>query len=140
MNSNTNIVFDWDRPSVCSYYLGHDIESPQIDNYNSEQSLMEDMTDTSGNDNTFEEQDISFSAAKLKQFVLNESSKDFYPLEDNELLSCMNQCDLDDFTNNEHELNRYREIATMEDGLLPASMMHNESEIFVPNDLIEYSG
>jgi len=145
MNSNTNIELDCDGSFDCSYYLGHNIELPQVDSYNLEYSPMKDMNNAIGNDHIFEDQDYSFSAAKLKQFELNESSRrssteDFYPLEYSELISCMNQCDLEDFTNNDHELNHYRETATMEDGLLPASMMYDESEIFVPNDLIEDSG
>jgi len=49
----------------------------------------------------------------------------------------MNQCDLEDFANIEHELYRYRE---MEGELLAASVMHDESEVFVPTDLIQDSG
>jgi len=145
MNSNINIDFDCDRSFDCSHYLGHDIDLPQVDSYHSEHSPMEDMTYAISNDHTFEEQDYSFSAAKLKQFELAESSRkssseDFYPLEYSELFSCINQCYLEDFRNNEHELNHYPEIAAIEDGLLPASMMHDESEVFVPSDLIDDSG
>jgi len=139
MNSNTNNKFDCDASFDCSYYLGHGIELPHDEGYH-----LEPYAD--GSTSHFEEQDYNFSAAKLKQFELTESSRrssteDYYPLEYNDLLSCMNQCDLDDFRMNKNELNRIREISAIDDGLLPASVTsHLDSEIFSPSELTQDSG
>jgi len=52
----------------------------------------------------------------------------------------MNQCDLEDFTNNEHELHSYREIAALEDELIQASMALDMSETFLLSELTQSSG
>jgi len=140
MSSNPNNNINYDRSFDCSYYLGQSIELPQDDGYRLEHSPMEVMAYANGNDHHFEEQDYSFSAAKLKQFELSESprrcsTEDYYLLEYSDLLSCLNHCDLEDFTKNKNELNRICKITAMEDGLLPNSMTHNDSEIFAPSDL-----
>lgn len=139
MNSNTNTNFDCDASFDCSYYLGHGIELPHDDGYHLEQY-------GDGSTSHFEEQDYSFSAAKLKQFELTESSRrssteDYYPLEYSNLLSCMNQCDLDDFTMNKNELNRIRETTATDEGLLPPSVTpHLLSDFFSPSELTQGSG
>jgi len=145
MSSNINNNFDCDTSFDCSSYLGHGIELSQDDGYPLEHSPMELVTYANGNDHHFEEQDYSFSAAKLKQFELTEcsrrsSTEEYYQLEYSDLLSCMNQCDLEDFTKNHNELNRIREITAMKDGLLPASMTHDKSEIFAPSNMRQNSG
>jgi len=145
MSSNINNNFDCDTSFDCSSYLGHGIELSQDDGYPLEHSPMELVTYANGNDHHFEEQDYSFSAAKLKQFELTEcsrrsSTEEYYQLEYSDLLSCMNQCDLEDFTKNHNELNRIREITAMKDGLLPASMTHDKSEIFAPSNMRQDSG
>jgi len=123
--------------------LDHHIELPQVDSYPMEHSPMSDMSYASGNKHTFERE--AQGSVKLKQFKLavslrRSSTEDYYPLEYSDRLSFMNQCDLEDFANIEHELYRYREIAAMEDELLTASRMHDESEVFVPTNLIQDSG
>jgi len=145
MSSNTNNNFDCDRSFDCSYYLGHGIELSKDDGYHLEHTPMEVIAYANGNDHHFEEQDYSFSAAKLKQFELAESSRrssteDYYPLEYSALLSCLSQCDMEDFTENEIELNRIRELTAMQDRLLPASMTHCKSAIFALSDLTRDSG
>jgi len=141
MSSNTNNNFDCDSSFDCSYYLGHGIELPHDDGYNFETSPVELLQYADACTRHLEEQDYNFSAAKLKQFEHNESSRrssteDYYPLEYNDLLSCMNQCDMDNFTMNKNELNRLRELTAIDKGLLPASgAPHLNSDFFSHSEL-----
>jgi len=145
MNSNT-YTFDNERRFDSSYNLDHDIEWPQVDSYPLEHrpfSPMSVMSNVSGNNHTFERE--AQGAEKLKQFKFavsprRSSTEDYYQLKYSDQLSFMNQCDLEDFANIEQELYCYRKIAAMERELLAASMMHDESEVFVPTDLIQDSG
>jgi len=146
MKSYTNNNINCDASFDCSYYLGHGIELPHDDGYHLETSPMELIQYANRSNRHFEDQDYSFSAAKLKQFELTESSRrssteDYYPLEYSDLLSCMNQCDLDDFTMNKIELNRIREKTAIDEGMVPASVSpHLNSEMFSPSELTQGSG
>jgi len=132
-SSTNNDNFNYESSFDCSYYLGHGIELPPNDGYHMELSPSELMAYTDGYVTDVGFQDYSFSAARLKQFELNESSRrssteDYYPLEYS-LLSSMNQSDLEDFTKNGNELSRIREISAIEDALLPATMaLYDKSE------------
>jgi len=141
MNSNTNNNFDCDPSFDCSSYLGHGIELPHDYGYHSEPSPIELMHCADDSTSHFEEQDYSFSAARLNQFELTESSRrssteDYYPSEYKDLLSSLNQYDLDNSTMNNNELNHIREMTSIDGGLLPASMTPDLiSENFAPSEL-----
>jgi len=145
MNSNTYVTFDNERRFDSSYNLDHDMEMLKVYSYPLEHSPfspMSVMSNASGNNHNFERE--AQGAVKLKQFkhavsARSSSTEDYYPLEYSDQLSFMNQCDLEGFANIEHELYRYREIVAMEEELL-ASMMHDESGVFVPTDLVQDSG
>jgi len=145
MKSNINNNFDCDAFD-CSNYLGHGIKLPHDDGYHWKSSPIEFMQCADGNTGHFEEHDYSFSAAKLKQFELTESSRrssteDYYPLEYSHLLACMKQGDLDNLTMNKNEMSRLRDITAIDEGLLPApATAHRNSDFFSPCELTQGSG
>jgi len=144
MSSNTSKDnFNYEASFDCSYYLGHGIELPTNDGYHMELNPTEVMAYADGYVTDIDFQDYSFSAARLKQFELTESSRngsteDYYPLEYSHLLSCMNQSDLEDFTKNGNEFSRIRAISDLEDALLPATMtVYDKSKTAVTGDLVQ---
>jgi len=138
MSSNPIKNFCGDGTFDCSHYLSHGIDVLQ--NVKRYSKL---MAYPNGYAKKVGEQDYSFSASKLNQFRLAESSKrcsseDYYPLEYSNLLSSIGQSDLNDFTKNGNELSRIREISAIEDALLQDVMTPNfRSETDVNGNLIQ---
>lgn len=134
MNSITNEEFDSDVSFDCSSYIGHGIELPHNDKeYPLRFHPTEVMTYTDGYAAEGDEQDYTFTAAKLKQLELGESSRrsstgtiyteDYYPTEYSDLMACMNQSDLEDFTRTGNERNRILDISVADEALLSAEML-----------------
>jgi len=88
--------------------------------------------------------DYTFTAAKLKQLELGDSSRrsstgtiyteDYYPTEYSDLMACMNQSDLEDFTRTGNERNRILDISVADETPIAAEMLP-----YVP-DFIEPGG
>lgn len=127
MQSNTNK--DFDSAFDCSFSLTHGIQLP----YHSEGYIWrhhprEMMASAIDHVIDAGEQAYNFSAAKLKQLELAESfrrslTEDYYPVEYKNLLSLVNQSDLNDFTLTGNEFNLIRGISAAEDALQPTSML-----------------
>jgi len=134
MNPITNNECDSDVSFDCSPYLSHGIELP---NKNKEYPLRFHPTEVTAFADGYvtdgDEQDYNFTAAKLKQFELGACSRrsssgtiyteDYYPSEYSDLMACMNQSDLEDFTRTGNELNRILDISVADDELLATGIM-----------------
>jgi len=144
MNVNANHNFEYKSSFDCSHYLGHGIKLPsKAEGYQCEYSPTEFLVYTDGYATKVGEHDYRFSATKLKQFELAESSRgssteDYYPLEYSNLQSFIIKSNLDFFPLNGNELNRIRKISAIEDAMLPANIMRSvNSETVVNGDLIQ---
>jgi len=119
--------YNYDASFDCSFYLGHGIVLPHNDEgYHLKLNPAELIAYADSFVTDGDEKNYNFSAMKLKQFDLAESSRrnsteDYYPMEYSNLVSCMKQSDLEDFTMTGNEFNLIHEISAAEDALLPIS-------------------
>jgi len=107
MNANTNDSFNYEASFDCSHYFGQGMGlSMNPEGYHLELSPAEVMAYAEGFATNVDEQDYSFSADRLKQFELAESTirslnQDYYPFNSSDLL-CMNRSELEDLAKNEN--------------------------------------
>jgi len=134
MSLNEN-YYDCDASFDCSYYLDHGIELPHDDkgydmklNHSKMMGYVNSFVGSCDEDNS---NLLALSPKPLKRC----STDDYYPVEYNNLLSSMEQSDMEVCRNTENELELLREISAAEDALLSA----NGNSIYgVDIDMVEY--
>jgi hypothetical protein len=143
MISNKNEDYDRDNSFNCSFYLDHGIELPYNNvGYYQRQHRRRMMAYNDGFVNYAAEKDYNFSAAKLKQFQLTKASRqslieDYYPIDDSNLLSCITQSDLEDFTWTGNKFHPINDISAVEDAMLPpCSPPYDETGFKTTEDLM----
>jgi len=134
MSLNEN-YYDCDASFDCSYYLNHGIELPHDDKgYDMKFNHAEMMGCANGFGSGCDESSSNFWGATVKP-LKRCSTDDYYPAEYNNLLSSMEQSDMELSRITENELKLLREIVAAEDALCST----NANSIYgVDLDMVEY--
>jgi len=138
MNVRKNEDYDCDASFDCSSYLGHRIELP----HDEADQLKFNPADTTCYADDFAA--VSCDENEMKEFDLPEcsrrsSTEEYYPMEYSNLVSCIKQSDLEDFTRTGNELNLIREISAAQDALLSTSSNYG-AYVDLIEDLMQSTG
>jgi len=146
MSARKNEVYDCDASFYCSSYLGYRVELPHCE----ADQLRTNPSDTFGYADDFAavsgDENDNFSVMQLREFDFLDCSRrstteEYYPMEYSNMVSCMKQSDLEDFTRTGNELNLICEISAAEDALLSTSSTpYDGAYVVLLEDLMQSAG